>query len=813
MVHAFEVASGAWSKLECTGDKPTPRAAHAAVAVGKMMVVFGGIGPDGLASGELCVLDFTTNPNQPKWHKVEVQGDGPGPRYAHSMSLVAHRFLVVIGGNNGKQVMGDVWALDTADKPYRWTKIEPAGTCPPPIMYASTCSRSDGLLLLHGGRNAGNRPLSGTFGLVRHRDGRWEWAEAPGQALTPRYQNTCAFTGSRLYVTGGTLGSGRMVDESLSVAVLDTAIGAWLLPEETPEQHSRRCRHAACSVGEYVFVYGGLRGTALLDDMLVAKGTEGVTPDDIAALEVAPWRNWRKLAKRQIPLDEGSTVLLEASKQEAMAALNVNAARDAMGAQYAGGQGDHAEGFDPTLHAGVAPRTEAATQRNQLHRFMAREGLSPRNLSSQNVTLYHRAVVVHRDAKSDGLMHQLSIDRFENEGKRVSFGSAEKRSPLLQQSTSQRGLHKVVIRELLRPRDWAPSMDYRFFLHEPEIAQLCDQVIEIFKDESSLLKLHAPMKIFGDLHGQFGDLMRLFSEYGSPSTTGDITYIDYLFLGDYVDRGMHSLETICLLLALKVEHPNNVHLIRGNHEAVDINALFGFRDECLRRIGEESGHRSWLKINEVFNWMPLAATIEDKILCMHGGIGRSILNVQQIADLKRPLTMEEGGVVLMDLLWSDPTLNDGVEGLQPSPRGPGLVTFGPDRVRDFCQQNNIQMIVRAHECVMDGFERFAQGHLITLFSATNYCGTANNAGAILVLGRDLTLVPKLIHPLPPTQVSVPVQDVVDVEDGLVSSQDAGVQLGGVRPTNDTWMQELNEQRPPTPPRGRGPPGASPVTLA
>ena len=76
----------------------------------------------------------------------------------------------------------------------------------------------------------------------------------------------------------------------------------------------------------------------------------------------------------------------------------------------------------------------------------------------------------------------------------------------------------------------------------------------------------APVKIFGDLHGQFLDLMRLFDEYGSPSTAGDITYIDYLFLGDYVDRGAHSLETICLLLALKVEHPKAVHLIRGNHE-------------------------------------------------------------------------------------------------------------------------------------------------------------------------------------------------------------------------------------------------------
>jgi hypothetical protein len=106
------------------------------------------------------------------------------------------------------------------------------------------------------------------------------------------------------------------------------------------------------------------------------------------------------------------------------------------------------------------------------------------------------------------------------------------------------------------------------------------------------------------------------------------------------------------------------------------------------------------------------------------------------------------------------------------------------------QTNNLQMIVRAHECVMDGFERFAQGHLITLFSATNYCGTAGNAGAILVLGRDLVMVPKLIHPVPPTTPHTP-----DSSGGLDEEPNHGM-------GSDTWMTSVNEERPPTPPRGR-----------
>ncbi|MBA0825603.1 hypothetical protein Goarm_010533, partial [Gossypium armourianum] len=391
------------------------------------------------------------------------------------------------------------------------------------------------------------------------------------------------------------------------------------------------------------------------------------------------------------------------------------------------------------------------------------------DVAPPGVRLHHRAVVVAAETGGalGGMVRQLSIDQFENEGRRVSYGTPENATAarkLLDRQMSISSVPKKVIAHLLKPRGWKPPVRRQFFLDCNEIADLCESAERIFAAEPTVLQLKAPIKIFGDLHGQFGDLMRLFDEYGSPSTAGDIAYIDYLFLGDYVDRGQHSLETISLLLALKIEYPNNVHLIRGNHEAADINALFGFRIECIERMGERDGIWAWHRINRLFNWLPLAALIEKKIICMHGGIGRSINHVEQIENLQRPITMEAGSIVLMDLLWSDPTENDSVEGLRPNARGPGLVTFGPDRVMEFCNNNDLQLIVRAHECVMDGFERFAQGHLITLFSATNYCGTANNAGAILVLGRDLVVVPKLIHPLPPAMSSPEASSERHIED-------------------------------------------------
>ncbi|XP_019448887.1 PREDICTED: serine/threonine-protein phosphatase BSL3-like isoform X2 [Lupinus angustifolius] len=846
-VHCYDVLSNKWSRITPFGEPPTPRAAHVATAVGTMVVIQGGIGPAGLSAEDLHVLDLTQQ--RPRWHRVGVPGPGPGPRYGHVMALVGQRYLMAIGGNDGKRPLADVWALDTAAKPYEWRKLEPEGEGPPPCMYATASARSDGLLLLCGGRDANSVPLASAYGLAKHRDGRWEWAIAPGVSPSSRYQHAAVFVNARLHVSGGALGGGRMVEDSSSIAVLDTAAGVWCDTKsvvtsprtgrysadapggDAAVELTRRCRHAAAAVGDLIFIYGGLRGGVLLDDLLVA--------EDLAAAETTAAASHAAAAaaasnvqvgrlpgqygfvddttRQTIPeADADGAVVLgnpvappvngdmytDISTENAMlqGSRTFNR-RTSKGVEYlVEASAAEAEAISATLAAAKARQengevelpdrdcgAEATPSGKQISSLIKPDSSGPNNITPGGVRLHHRAVVVAAETGGalGGMVRQLSIDQFENEGRRVSYGTPENATAarkLLDRQISISSVPKKIIAHLLKPRGWKPPVRRQFFLDCNEIADLCDTAERIFSGEPSVIQLRAPIKIFGDLHGQFGDLMRLFDEYGAPSTAGDIAYIDYLFLGDYVDRGQHSLETISLLLALKVEYPNNVHLIRGNHEAADINALFGFRIECIERMGERDGIWAWHRINRLFNWLPLAALIEKKIICMHGGIGRSINHVEQIENIQRPITMEAGSIVLMDLLWSDPTENDSVEGLRPNARGPGLVTFGPDRVMEFCNNNDLQLIVRAHECVMDGFERFAQGHLITLFSATNYCGTANNAGAILVLGRDLVVVPKLIHPLPPAISSPEMSPDHHIE--------------------DTWMQELNANRPATPTRGR-----------
>jgi protein phosphatase len=157
-------------------------------------------------------------------------------------------------------------------------------------MYATAAARSDGLLLLCGGRDASSVPLADAYGLARHRDGRWEWAAAPGLMPSPRYQHAAVFVGGRLHIFGGAVGGGRMVDEATCVVVLDTVKGQWVTQLQggslgeagasgggggEGEDPMRRCRHAMASVGPYVFVHGGLKGSTLLDDLLLADDSSG----------------------------------------------------------------------------------------------------------------------------------------------------------------------------------------------------------------------------------------------------------------------------------------------------------------------------------------------------------------------------------------------------------------------------------------------------------------------------------------------------------------------------------------------------------
>ncbi|KAI1704838.1 calcineurin-like phosphoesterase domain-containing protein [Ditylenchus destructor] len=260
-------------------------------------------------------------------------------------------------------------------------------------------------------------------------------------------------------------------------------------------------------------------------------------------------------------------------------------------------------------------------------------------------------------------------------------------------------------------------------LTEDEVKAICVKAREIFLQQPTLLQLEAPLNICGDVHGQYADLLRLFEIGGFPPQS------NYLFLGDYVDRGKHSLETICLLFAYKIKYPENFFLLRGNHECASVNKIYGFYDECKRRYST----KLWKTFSDCFNCLPLAAIVDEKIFCCHGGLSPTLSCMDQIDQIQRPTDVPDQGL-LCDLLWSDPSSH--VQGFGENDRGVSY-TFGTDAVKTFLKTHNMDLVCRAHQVVEDGYEFFASRQLVTIFSAPNYCGEFDNAGAMMSVNESL----------------------------------------------------------------------------
>ncbi|KAH7088662.1 serine/threonine specific protein phosphatase Sit4 [Auriculariales sp. MPI-PUGE-AT-0066] len=261
-------------------------------------------------------------------------------------------------------------------------------------------------------------------------------------------------------------------------------------------------------------------------------------------------------------------------------------------------------------------------------------------------------------------------------------------------------------------------------LAEADVKTLCDKAREVLAEESNVNPVRAPVTVCGDIHGQFYDMRELFKMGGNSPDT------NYLFMGDYVDRGYHSVETVSLLVAYKLRYRDRICILRGNHESRQITQVYGFYDECMRKYGTAE---VWRWFTELFDCLPLTALIEDQIFCLHGGLSPSIDTLDHIRTMDRVQEVPHEGP-MCDLLWSDP---DERTGWGISPRGAGY-TFGHDISEAFNHTNGLTLIARAHQLVMEGYNWSHDRNVVTIFSAPNYVYRSGNQAAIMQLDEKLT---------------------------------------------------------------------------
>lgn len=261
-------------------------------------------------------------------------------------------------------------------------------------------------------------------------------------------------------------------------------------------------------------------------------------------------------------------------------------------------------------------------------------------------------------------------------------------------------------------------------LHRKYAYKILLDIETYFKAQPSLVDIKIPdenkFTVCGDIHGQFYDLMNIFELNGLPSPTNP-----YLFNGDFVDRGSFSVECIFTLFGFKLLYPDHFFMSRGNHESATMNQMYGFEGEVKAKYTAQMAEL----FTEVYNWLPLAHCLNNRVLVMHGGLfTRDDVTLDEIRKIHRNRQPPEDGP-MCELLWSDPQPQNG---RAPSKRGVGC-QFGPDVTSKFLEVNNLDYIIRSHEVKNNGYEIAHNGKCITVFSAPNYCDTMGNKGAFITL--------------------------------------------------------------------------------
>jgi len=298
------------------------------------------------------------------------------------------------------------------------------------------------------------------------------------------------------------------------------------------------------------------------------------------------------------------------------------------------------------------------------------------------------------------------------------------------------------------------------------IEQLAGETQKVLASQPSLVEATVPAKVYGDLHGQFRDMLLHLFHWGFPEANGGPTLI---FNGDWADRGKHQLEVVCLVFALKVVFPQSVWLVRGNHEDDFQNQAMdhtGFGAHCCQRLGDSIGGRIFTAIHKAFQWLPLGCVLGRKILIVHGGIGDGRWELSHIARAQRPLSHEAltQDPILYNVLWSDPIPDDpspqDTFGVHDSPRDHHqhmILTFGSDVTAAFCARNRIEAVIRSHQAIARGYgyDVMHDGRCIRVFSARDYEGYGNDGCVLMVLegnprqhgGPHLLIRPQVVRSL------------------------------------------------------------------
>lgn len=466
-----------------------------------------------LASDELFILDLKNGDEESEWRILTTSGKTPGKRYGHTICYTKPN-VIVFGGNTGSQPLNDVWTIQFEKMPFIWSKIEMVDTqiFPSPRVYHASglCLKgtASGMMIVYGGRDANDTALSDSWGLRRHRDGRWDWLAAPYkiQEILPksRFNHFLFFLGQFMIVTGG---RGKYMQELMPTEVYDTETSEWKRFSSIG-----LFRHISFIKDSFMFIYGGFENS-----------NPNIPVDKLIKIDLLLY------FKLNTTLSSKIEALIE-SKKENKSILNQSSLQN---------------------------NSANESSRKNLMNMIDNNSKEEKKFYIANTAVVLKSSDNNTAYDDSLLIRKISIDKLNDEAKRIGYNNV-KSLKQTRRIYNEQVINKF-IETLLKPFDWYTQEVKEMHDNLPftieDIDSLLSETYKIISKEPTLVKIKSPVKIFGNLFGQYNDLMRFFESYGHPSddsAMGDIHLFQYVFLGNYVDRGNYSLEVIFLLFSLKV---------------------------------------------------------------------------------------------------------------------------------------------------------------------------------------------------------------------------------------------------------------------
>ena len=712
--YIYNIMTKIWIKLNLNFNQnnmkiPCGRAAHAAAANNQMqMVIYGGSNNSGLVDDKLWILHLSES-NEGIWDEVEVSGITPGMRYGHSLTYM-EPYFVLFGGNSNPDMTNDVWIININNNNYcQWEKInfKDSTLTPCPRLY-HTCEicpygNYRGMMIIFGGRDLNEKPLNDIWALKKYKNENFYWQKLElknNYIMRSRYNHSMVFYNDLMIILGGK-GINSSGNNPLPIEVYST---------ENNEGYSfdgvNMNRQTNFSYDKNIYLYGGF-----------------------------DFKNPQK------PL--GSLYKISLDK------LFEN--NDTLKEKY--------------INKNIILKINNNKNNNNIIN---------NNVNKKMKFKLTQDVVIGSSGYEDYNMEdpsfyrKVNLNKLPEENKRIGESSENKNINLLliNKPNYNEALINKFIQTLLRPFDWfendVQDIHSNLPFTDKEYLNLIEEVKPILEKDQSLIRLRSPCKVFGNLYGLYNDLMRFFESYGNPSDDshmGDISVMQYIFLGDFCDRGYYSLEIIFLLFALKIKYPQFIYLIRGHHEDININIKYGLGDECIDRLSDDikDPDSIFSNINQAFDLLPFGVLVDNNILMVHGGIGSSINSLEDIENLKRPVKVEQNVIndeqlKIIDLLWSE--YSDDIDNIdinieRDKYKKGFIVKYGKERLNKFLDDNKINLLITSHMFVSGGFCTFNNDKLLVVFSATNYMNKMRNVGGMINIAKKnvnkkMNIIPKLI---------------------------------------------------------------------